>query len=73
MANQISPMLSPRMIYVDSVGDRDEMERRVLNLASMIAMEETITVGVNAYNDNRKERVRQRILYMSKVPTIYSG
>ncbi len=72
MADQISPMLLPHIIYVDAMGDRDDVDRRILNFASMIAMEETFVVGLNIYNDKGKERVHQRLLYMSKNPKMYS-
>jgi len=70
MANQIGPMLFPYIIYVNSMGDREDLDRRVLNFASMIAMEETFIVGVNVSNDKGK-RVNQRVLYMAKDPTMY--
>lgn len=68
MANQISPWIYLDTSTIESMSNIDDANRKLLNFASAIVMEEAFTVNVKMGNRVGRRRVRQQVLFMAKFP-----
>lgn len=68
MANQVSPWIYVDTSTIESMRDIGDANRKLMNFASTIAMEEAFTVNVAMDNGVEIARVRQRVLFMAKFP-----
>ena len=68
MSNQISPRIYMDTSTIESMGDIDDANQKLMNFASTIVMEEAFTVNVEMGNGVGTKRVHQRVLFMAKSP-----
>jgi hypothetical protein len=68
MANQIRPRIYLDTSTIESMGNIDDADRKLMNFASTIVMEEAFTVNVKMGNGLGRKRVHQRVLFMARFP-----
>jgi hypothetical protein len=68
MANQISPGIYLDTSKIESMGNIDDANQKLVNFASTIVMEETFAVNVQMGSTVGRKRVHQRVLFMAKFP-----